>query len=197
MISMFPAASGSPPAWSEVFGNHNPVEVEIGPGKGSFLLGRAHSCPQRNFFGVEYSRRRAHCLARRIAEDRLPNALTIAADFNCVVRTLFRAASVATYHLYFPDPWWKRRHQRRRLVQADLTGVLERTLVAGGEIFVASDVHAYYLEIVQQLGNVPRLHRFPWERDLTNAGSAVLLTDFERHYRAQGRPLYYAGFRKR
>jgi len=185
-----------PPTWAEIFGNTNPVEVEVGPGKGALFLALARNYPERNFFGVEFSTRRAFRLARLIERDGPTNALAIHADFTCLVRTMIWPASVSAYHLYFPDPWWKKRHHRRRLFRDDFAAALARTLVPGGTIFLASDVFEYFAEIVQQFRAIPELTQFPWERDHVTQKGKPILTDFERKSRKQGRPIFYAGFRK-
>src|SRR3954466_474282 len=188
--------STPPPTWLEIFGNTNPVEVEIGPGKGAFLLALARNHPERNFFGVELSKRRAFRLARLIERDGPANALVIHADVTCLVRTMMWPKSVASYHLYFPDPWWKPRHHRRRLFREDFTIALTRTLTPGGTIFLASDVQEYFAEIVRQFAAIPELVQFPWERDRLTKKAKPILTDFERKYRETGRAIFYAGFRK-
>ncbi len=191
-----PAVPLIPPAWEDIFGNTKPVEVEIGPGKGSFLLAAAQCTPERNFFGVEFSRRRAYRIAQLIERDRPDNVIAIAADINCILKTLIRPASVATYHLYFPDPWWKRRHHRRRLFREDFPAELTRTLVSGGKILLATDVHDYFVEIVRQLAAIPALIQFSWQRDQMNNNGKLILTDFERQFKDEGKPIYYAGFHK-
>ncbi|MBI3246271.1 MAG: tRNA (guanosine(46)-N7)-methyltransferase TrmB [Deltaproteobacteria bacterium] len=188
--------SAPPPTWQDIFGNANPVEVEIGFGKGSFLLALAKNHPERNFFGVEYAKRWSFRLALLIERNGPANVLAIHADFTCLVRTMIRPESVSVYHLYFPDPWWKRRHQERRLFHHDFAAALARTLRPGGKILLASDVQSYFAEIVQQFSQVPELSRFSWERDHVNKRGKPILTDFERKYRQEGRPLFYAGLRK-
>jgi tRNA (guanine-N7-)-methyltransferase len=185
-----------PPTWAEIFGNTHPVEVEIGSGKGAFLLALARNCPERNFFGVEFSKRRAFRLARLIERDGPANALAIHADITCLVRTMIWPASVSVYHLYFPDPWWKQRHQRRRLFRDDFALALVRTLAPAGTIFLASDVPEYFAEIVQQFTAVPGVMQFSWTRHHTTRKGKAILTDFERKYQAEGRPIFSAGFRK-
>jgi len=186
----------SVPTWAEIFGNPNPVEVEIGPGKGSFLLDLAQATPEHNFFGVEFAARRAFRVARLLERDGPENAIVIRADFTCLVRTHIQPESVAVYHLYFPDPWWKTRHFRRRIFQADFAALLAQTLVPGGTIFFVSDVQPYFEKIVQQLAAVSKLQQFPWQRDQVTSKGRLILTDFEHKYRKGGRPIYYAGFRK-
>jgi tRNA (guanine-N7-)-methyltransferase len=188
--------STPPPTWAEIFGNTKPVEVEIGFGKGAFLLALARTRPEHNFFGVELSKRRAFRLAHLIGRDGPSNVIAIHADMACLVRTMIWPTSVAVYHLYFPDPWWKKRHQRRRLFRDGFVNALARTLVPGGKIFLASDVEEYFAEIVQQFSAVPALTQFPWERDHRTRKGKPLLTDFERKYRTAGRLIFYAGFRK-
>ena len=194
-----PPAPPSPPTWAEIFGNTKPVEVEIGPGKGSFLMDLARNTPQRNFFGVELAARRAFRVARLLERDGPSNAIVIRADFGCLVRTFIHPESVAVYHWYFPDPWWKRRHYRRRLShndQDDFTRAVTRTLIPGGKILFASDVKNYFDDIVKQFNTVPELSQFSWQRDqLTNKGR-LIITDFERKYTKEGRPIYYTGFQK-
>ena len=186
-----------PPAWEDIFGNANPVEVEIGPGKGSFLLAAAHSTPEHNFFGVEFSRRRVYRIKELIEREQPGNVLALAADIGCVLDTLIRPESVTIFHLYFPDPWWKRRHQRRRLFQGDFCVALARALVPGGRILIATDVHTYFIEIVRQLEAVTELTRFPWQRDQRNRNGKLILTDFERQFMDAGKPIHYAGFCKK
>lgn len=186
----------TPPAWEDIFGNANPVEVEIGPGKGSFLLAAAHSAPEHNFFGVEFSRRRVYRIKQLIEREQPGNVLALAADIGCVLNTLIRPESVTIFHLYFPDPWWKRRHQRRRLFQGDFCVALTRALVPGGKILIATDVHTYFIEMVRQLEAVTELTRFPWQRDQRNRNGKLILTDFERQFMDAGKPIHYAGFCK-
>jgi tRNA (guanine-N7-)-methyltransferase len=185
-----------PPTWTEIFGNSNPVEVEIGFGKGAFLLTLARNHPERNFFGVEFAKRWSFRLSRLIERDGPSNVIAMHADFTCLVRTMIWPESVSAYHLYFPDPWWKRRHRYRRLFQEDFPSSLVRTLTPGGLIFLASDVHEYFTQIVQQFTEISHLTQFPWERDQVNKRGKLILTDFERKYRQEGRPIFYAGFRK-
>ena len=123
--------------------------------------------------------------------------LALAADISCVLNALIRPESVTIFHLYFPDPWWKRRHHRRRLFRGDFCIALTRALVPGGKILIATDVHTYFVEIVRQLEAVAELTQFPWQRDQRNRNGKLILTDFERQFMDAGKPIYYAGFRKK
>lgn len=177
--------------WRAVFGNHQPVEVEIGPGTGTFLLTAAERNPHINFFGMEHSHSRAAHLATAIAARRLGNAQAIVADGACVVATLIPPESVAAYHIYFPDPWWKRRHHRRRLFTPAFGAALFRTLAPGGRIHVATDVDDVFTLALRTLTACDGLARHPdWPSPRTGC------TVFERKGLARGATTHEATFVK-
>jgi len=140
------------PLWQGIFGNDHPVEVEIGPGTGTFILKAAAECPQRNFYSVEHSHSRAASLEAAISARRLQNARVIAANATCVVTRLIPSHSVGAYHIYFPDPWWKRRHQRRRLFTPEFVAALAHTLTPHGRLYVATDVDDVFALITATVG---------------------------------------------
>jgi tRNA (guanine-N7-)-methyltransferase len=125
--------------WQQIFGNDRPVAVEIGPGRGEFLLASAARMPERNVYAIERSAARARAIAAKIARSGLANARVIAADARCVIDAV-PDASVAAFHIQFPDPWWKRRHEKRRLWTPDFVAALTRALVVGGTIELVTDV---------------------------------------------------------
>lgn len=131
----------TPVPWSAVFGNDRRVEVEIGSGRGDTLLAAAAAAPATNFFAVEYAATAVAKLVRRAARHRLTNLRAIAADARCVIIHCVPDASVAAYHIYFPDPWPKTRHHHRRLVSRAFAPHLARTLTPGGALHLATDVH--------------------------------------------------------
>lgn len=134
----------SAPLWRAVFGNARAVEIEIGPGRGDVLLAYAAADPTTNFYGIEIRRTQADALNARARALGLCNVFVLAADARCVVRHFVPAASVAAYHVYFPDPWPKTRHRARRLFAPDLAPALVRTLVPGGRVHLASDLASVF-----------------------------------------------------
>ena len=113
--------------------------MEIGPGRGDLLLALAAAAPATNFFGIERVAAAAAIVARA-ATAGLANVRVIAGDARCVVAHLVPDASVAAYHVYFPDPWPKTGHRHRRLATEPFARDVARTLAPGGAVHVASDV---------------------------------------------------------
>jgi tRNA (guanine-N7-)-methyltransferase len=137
--------------WSAVFGDDRPVEVEIGPGRGDTLLAFAAARPATNFFAIERAARAAEAIAARATGHGLANVRVVAGDARCIVERFVADASVAAYHLYFPDPWPKTRHRDRRLATAPFARALARTLVPGGTVHVASDLRDVVDQLVTRL----------------------------------------------
>ena len=126
--------------WRFVFGNPRPVEIEIGPGRGDVLVAFAQAYPGVNFYGIEaqpWYAERAQARSDRLG---LPNARAIAADARCVLRNFVPDGSVQAYHVYFPDPWPKKRHTKRRLFAPGVAADMRRTLVPGGVVYLATDL---------------------------------------------------------
>jgi tRNA (guanine-N7-)-methyltransferase len=185
-----PALARDPDArtfWSTIFGNDAPVEIEIGSGDGTFLLTRATATPIRNVLGIERAPAKARRLAARVARLAVPHVRMLQADAACVLAIVPRA-SVAAYHVYFPDPWPKRRHLRRRIFTAAFVRALGRTLALGGDLYVATDVGPY-----MRLIRAAILAGAFTEVEAT-ADHPGLTTAFARKYCAEGRPLHFARF---
>jgi tRNA (guanine-N7-)-methyltransferase len=175
--------------WFPLFGNDHPVDIEIGPGTGTFLLSVAAQHPERNYFAMEHSRNRALAVEAVAAERGLRNVRVLHADASCVVSTLLPAASVAAYHIYFPDPWWKRRHHRRRLFTPAFAAALVRTLEPAGRIYVATDVDAVFARMRATLATTQALC------ELADSPSPrTTMTSFERKGIARGATIHHATF---
>jgi tRNA (guanine-N7-)-methyltransferase len=165
--------------WQTVFGNRCPVEIEIGPGRGDVLLAFAAARPDTNFFAIEHAAGLAEALAAEAAARGLTNVRVVAGDARCVLG-LAPPASVATVHVYFPDPWPKTRHRHRRLFdRQDLADAIVRVLAGGGAVHVATDLPA--------LGERARanLHAAGL-REVPARGPARPVSKFERKYAAAG-----------
>ncbi len=182
--------ASTPIEWSTLFGNDNAVEIEVGFGKGLFLVNSGIKHPQTNFLGIEIERKYTLFTATRLAKRGLKNVKVAAHDARQFLETLVPAASVAAMHVYFPDPWWKTRHHKRRLFTEPFARECARSLVKGGLLHVVSDVQAYFEETVKllaQLGTFTQLSPLEVKEP---ADEMDFLTNFERKYRREGRPIY-------
>jgi tRNA (guanine-N7-)-methyltransferase len=179
-----------PLVWSEVFGNDRAVEIEVGFGKGLFLVTAGQKRPDVNFLGIEIERKYYLFTANRVAKRQMHNVRLLCADARALLRDCVPAESVQALHVYFPDPWWKKRHHKRRLFTEEFAALAARVLRQGGRLEVMSDVVEYYTIITEMLGRQPRLIL---QADVEH--SDPYRTNFERKYRAAGKPIYGASYR--
>ncbi len=178
--------------WAALFGNDHPVELEVGSGKGLFLANAARANPGHNFFGIELARKYARLAAERLATLGLANAKVWSGDARDVLARRISEASVRAVHVYFPDPWWKKRHKKRRVFTDALVVQLERAIEPGGELHVASDVEDYFAIIRALIADHPRFRERPVPEPRAPEHELDYLTNFERKYRLEGRPIYRA-----
>src|SRR5262245_46309159 len=177
---------------SSVFGDNHPVELEIGSGKGLFLLNAATADPTHNFLGIEISRRYARLAAERLARHGIPNAKVWPGDARIVLPRHIPSASLRIIHIYFPDPWWKKRHKKRRVFTESLVAEIQRTLEPGGQLRVASDVAEYFSVIRDLIAAAPQFRERPVPQPNEPRHDLDYLTSFERKYLLEGRPIYRA-----
>jgi tRNA (guanine-N7-)-methyltransferase len=182
--------------WRQLFGNGHPVEVEVGFGKGLFLLNAGLSRLDRNFFGVEVVRKYQLYAAERVAVRGLPNVKTCCADAKAVLRDYVPAGSVADVHVYFPDPWWKTRHKKRLLFTPDFADSILKVLAPGGRLHFASDVANYFTMVTDLLAGMSAFHRQPEPEAGDPRHDMDYLTNFERKFRKEGRPIHRALYEK-
>jgi tRNA (guanine-N7-)-methyltransferase len=178
------------------FGRAAPLEVELGSGKGLFLSSAATAQPDRNFLGLEVARKYALHAAARLAQRELTNARMVFGDGLRVFREFLPDASLAAVHVYFPDPWWKARHRKRRVMNAEFLGQALRTLKPGAPLHFWTDVQEYFdttLELIASLGT------FEGPFEVSEAQPQHELdyrTHFERRMRLHNLPVYRSEFRK-
>lgn len=174
------------------------VEVEVGPGKGAFLLAAAAARPDVFVLGIEASHGYAAHAAARLCEAGLRNGLVLFDNAKVYLQDRVPAAGLAAIHVYFPDPWPKRRHKGRRFFTDEVPAVLARALVDGGLLFVATDNAAYAGQMCRVLGASEELLRDDAAAaEALERGQAFSPTSFERKYREQGRTIRRFAFRRR
>jgi tRNA (guanine-N7-)-methyltransferase len=176
--------------WREVFGNDRPVEVEVGFGKGLFLLNAARARPDVNFLGVEIERKYQLFAADRLARHGLTSVRLACADARPLMRDWVPAASVQAVHVYFPDPWWKKRHHKRRVFTDEFARECGRVLRPGGVLSVATDVEDYADLVREVVAAQTPLRELPPPEPSAAEHDLDYLTNFERKFRKQGKPIW-------
>lgn len=188
---------GSSLNWPEFFGNDNPVEIDIGCGRGLFLFNASVTTPQTNFVGLEIDYREGRRTATRLMKQDLPNARVIGGDCRVLLTEMIQPGSLAAAHVYFPDPWWKKRHHKRRLFNEDFLAMLVRILRPGGFVHHWTDV-ADYFEMAQGLMNHhPGFTKCPVPAEREATSDMDYHTSFERKKRKLGLPIYRGLWQKR
>jgi len=176
--------------WHALFGNGRPVEVEIGTGKGGFLLRRAQALPSRNFLGLEWASKFCRFAADRFRRWGLSNVRMVRADAAHFIRAQCPRDSVSVLHVYHPDPWPKKRHHKRRLFQPAFVDAAVARLVPGGYWAVQTDDAEYFQVIRELLLGQPELREVAFDDPALGLDAASVATNFEIKYAREGREFF-------
>jgi tRNA (guanine-N7-)-methyltransferase len=182
-IEYVPADYFSPIDLSQVFPSQAPLELDLGCGDGSFLVAMARDNPGRNYLGTERLIGRVRNTCRKAMRGELTNIRLLRVESAYVVKHLLPPASASRIYILFPDPWPKRRHWPRRLLQPEFLEAASRALVPGGQLCIKTDDADYFAAITKTASRFNIFAPSPWTEDVPQ-------TDFERHYATQGKPIY-------
>lgn len=174
----------------ELFGNDHPVELEIGTGKGTFLTDQAKARPEVNFLGVEWANWFYRYASDRLRRNNCVNARMVRAEAGFFLREFVPDASLSVLHIYFPDPWPKKRHHKRRLIQPPFLRVIERVLAPGGRLQVVTDHKEYFDENIDPAVRGSHLSVIDYNRPGSAGEGEFVGTNFERKYQREGRPFH-------
>ncbi len=180
--------------WRKLFGNEQPVELEVGSGKGLLLATAAQQNACHNFVGLEISRKYAKKCAERVAKRGVPNARVFCDDARRFLRDCVPAASLAALHVYFPDPWWKQRHRKRRVFDSEFVLLATKALMPAARLSLATDVEEYYgvmKALVAESASLQLVQSPSHDDPLVGPR-----TSFERKYRLEGRSIFTADYQK-
>jgi tRNA (guanine-N7-)-methyltransferase len=182
--------------FGEDFPRPLPLVVDLGFGRGEFVMALAEKAPQTPFLAVEYSTKRVHKMARRLARTEVENVRLVHGRAEAVVEEQLLDGCVERFWINFPDPWPKKRHHRRRLVQPAFVRELVRCLATGGRLELATDHEGYAEHVHEVLAAEPGLEN-------RNAPAAFLAeatdrpaTAYELAWRAQGRRFHFFSYGK-
>ena len=192
MIELVPETYVAPLDLLAIFGRVAPLQVDLGCGDGSFLCELAHLHQDKNFLGIERLVGRVAKACRKASP--LDNVRVLNVESSYAVGYLLPEASVETFYLLFPDPWPKRRHQRRRIVRLDFLDSIHRALEDGGSLRIATDQLDYFEKIRVLAENYSGFTIV--DPNVDSDRNDLPLTKFERRFSALGVPIYRLALQK-
>ncbi len=179
-----------PLCWSEMFGNEKPVEIDVGCGRGLFLVNSAEANPQINYLGLELEFREARRAARRLKKRNLENARILGGDVREAFLKQIVPGTVSAVHVYFPDPWWKRKHRRRRVFTDEFADLAANVLKPEGLLHSWTDVEDYFEVISGLMDHHPQFQTLSPPDERPPAHDMDFQTSFERKKRQAGCRIY-------
>ena len=184
--------------WKRLFGQTGPIEIEVGCGKGRFLLERAGENPSGNFLGLEYAKAYFRMIADRARRHNLTNIRVARAEAFDFFSRFVPDQSVSAFHLLYPDPWPKKRHHKRRLIRDEFLAELRRTLRREAFINIATDHRGYFDWMCEHFEEWKGT--FVLEKRVVSDPKELSRlkgrTNYEIKYIEQGRPLHFiTGYR--
>ena len=181
-----------------LFGNGKPLEIEIGSGKGLFLANAAESNPGHNFVGIEIVAKYASHAAARLARAKVENALMICGNAEPLLDGRIESSSLEAVHVYFPDPWWKKKHRKRRVLNPKSIRNISRVLKSGGRFHFWTDVLDYFEQTVELIAEIsPELGVPIPEEEIEAEHDLDYRTHFERRSRKNQIPVYRVRYEQR
>lgn len=182
-IGLDPEALPSRIDFDQIFGRSAPVQLEIGSGKGTFLVNEAQACPQMDFFGIEWASKYYRHAVDRLGRRELTNVRLIRTEAAGFLRDSVGEQTINGIHIYYPDPWPKKRHHKRRFICQENVDQILRVLKTGGHLKIATD-HADYFEQIQTVLReyATRFRKIEFRPTAGARGGEWVGTNFERKY---------------
>lgn len=175
---------------------HDRIELEIGSGKGLYLLSTAPMHPSTRYVGLELAAKYAWNCQEKVDRQELTNLRFYACDATAVVHQDVEENSIDAVHVYFPDPWWKSKHKKRRVLSESTLINIERILKPSGEFHFWTDVLDYYESTLELIDSVTTLRGPYYVSEPASSHDMDYRTHFERRTRRNGLPVYRSRYVK-
>jgi len=176
--------------WPTFFGNENPVQIDVGCGRGLFITTASQARPDINFLGIEVDFREGRRGAKRLQKRNLDNARVIGGDVAIPFTKMIHPHSVDAIHVYFPDPWWKRKHRSRRVFNERFVGWCSNLIKPGGMLHSWTDVEEYFGVISSLMEHHEDFVTLPPPDERAPDHDMDYQTSYERKKRKLGLPIY-------
>lgn len=181
-----------------LFGNQHPLEIEVGSGKGLFLTNESQRNPDHNYLGIEIIHKYAKHSAARLAKAGRTNAKMVSGNAEPLLRQRVPAESLEAVHVYFPDPWWKKRQRKRRVVNETSVLSFLAALRPGGRFHFWTDVLDYFEATIEMIAEIAPEFGVPIpEEKAPSSHDLDYRTHFERRSRQNQIPVYRVRYEKK
>lgn len=183
------------PDYTALFGRKAPLYVEIGFGKGQFLIALAENTPSVDIIGLEIRPFLVEEVLAQAQAKQLQNVYARVCNANTALTQLFEPASVARFYIHFPDPWFKNRHQKRRVINHETAQLMRTLLIPGGEIHVMTDYEPIAHDMMRCLQSVKFTNHFG-PNQFAPHSTVTYTSEREEWHMSQGDPIYRMQFSK-
>jgi tRNA (guanine-N7-)-methyltransferase len=186
----------SPVHWPALFSNDHPVALEIGCGVGDFIVKTAADLPDRNFIAIDFYNKGCYKTCRRLDTAGLANVRVLREEARQFLRERIPSGSLAAVYINCPDPWPKKKHRKRRLVNREFMEFLAEFMMPGGDFYFATDFDDYGVDVAGMMPGIagfdnklaPDLYRHELE--------GYHLSKYMRKFMAEGKRIYFIHYRK-
>ena len=182
--------------WNEVFPFEAPMRIEVGVGNSPFLIEVAKQTPEFQYLGFEYSKRRVLKFLKRVREVGLEQIRMLNLDAMAVMGQIFASESVDHIYINHPDPWPKRRHEKKRLVRLENARIFQRLLRSGGGVSLRTDSPKYADQMRDVMDAMDQLENCSGAGNFGESPIEPYPTPFELKFKAEGKAIYYLEYRK-
>ena len=185
----------SKPDWSAIFGNDNPLALEIGCGTGHFVVQRAQQLPDVNFLAIDIYNKGCYKTCAKIDEAKLSNVRVMRVEARWLLDKGLSAESLSAVYINCPDPWPKKRHRNRRLVNKDFLITMAHYLVPGGDFYFSSDFDDYAEDVAGQIYNLNGYQNMlphPWVHRLRD----YPISKYMQRFLDRGQHIYFIHYRR-